>query len=199
MKVRMGVDLDGCLADFNYGYINLSNSMLDQKLPPSGPAYPNTWHYSRAAGIPMEDETKVWDRIKSSINFWRDLPAHEGTRRFLEDLREQWNWEVYFITNRMGNAPKRQTEQWLHSFGYDHPTVLISVEGVKGKLCHALDLTHYIDDKPENIRDVLNDSPITKPVMLRKPWNRGVNLSVPTIEVMEEYITIVQGDEVKVG
>lgn len=171
--------------------------MLQLKLPPVGPAYPNTWYYARAAGVSKEDEIKTWDAIKASQKFWRDLPAYPGTRSFLETLREQWYWEVYFITNRMGMAPKRQTETWLNSYGYNHPTVLISVDKAKGKICQALDLTHYIDDKPENVLDVLRDSPTTNITLMRRPWNTGMTRieNVPVVNDANEFLQLVQESE----
>ena len=84
--------------------------------------------------------------------------------------------EVYYITDRIGIDVKRQTKMWLiehlNYLGRAHtePTVLIT-KGSKGPIVRGLALDAYIDDKFENVRDVVADSPTTRMYYLHKRYN----------------------------
>lgn len=79
--------------------------------------------------------------------------------------------EIYFITNRMGQYPKRQTELWLSQHLGFSPTVLISPH--KGQVCAALHLDYYVDDKPSNVDDVIAEAPNTTVFMQDRAYNRS--------------------------
>lgn len=156
--LRLGLDIDGCLADFNTGFIALIKQMTGIQLPVVSSTYPDVWNYHRAGGVTKEQDAVLWAKIKFS-SFWQDLPALPGTAAALRNLA---NWrtaghEIYFITSRPGQLAKYQTEEWLKVIGFSIPTVLIAdSEAAKGDLARGLNLDAFIDDKPENCAAVLN-------------------------------------------
>ncbi len=183
---RVGIDVDGIVADFNSKYKILIESNTDIRLPDVSDYYPNTWNYDVAAGLDPVKRKELWGLIKKSASFWRELPPYPETGEFLYHLENYIDGDVYFITNRPGASAKTQTELWLDRMGFYEPTVLISEE--KGLCAKALNLTHYIDDKNENCADVLEKSPTTSTYMLARPWNQ----EIPGVPRIKSVITFLQ-------
>lgn len=186
----VGVDVDGILADFNTGYIQLLGKIAPEvKFPPVGDTYPDTWNYHLAAGVTKEQNRKSWDWIRDDKRFWFELNPYEGAVQFLVWLKGfSRNNDVYFITNRSGSTAKFQTERWLHKAGYPEPTVLLSQ--FKATTCNALEVDYYVDDKNENCKDVWTNARKTKCYMLRRPWNSPQE-TVPVIDRLVEFQTII--------
>lgn len=194
IKLRLGVDVDGILADFNIPYKALiEKNHPSIKLPDIGDSYPNTWNYERAAGLLSADVSELWRQIKTDDRFWLTIPPYTETDEAmgrLEDL-ENCGADIYFITSRVGDTAKYQTEQWLDFHGFFEPTVLISSE--KGMCCRALNLTHYIDDKNENCTDVRDTAPGTAVTMLKRPWNTPQE-GVPVVNSVIDWLESVDRD-----
>lgn len=169
--MRIGLDIDGVLADFNAGFIQRCKEVTgEDKFPPN--YIPHTWNYPQALGYSEAQVSAVWENIKRDPMFWAKLPAYAHTDDFLHALCDQtWNeHDVYFVTSRLGLRSKLQTEDWLDAHFYPFATVLISSK--KGASALALDLEIYIDDKTENCEDVKQFSNADV-FMLARPWNEN--------------------------
>lgn len=193
-KARLGIDIDGVLANFNESFRELIHTHTDVRLPAFTDTYPDMWDYHKQAGVGSTDNTRLWNIIKESNTFWKNLPTYPETYDFL-----QWaSWlpshvDVYFITSRPGHTAKAQTELWLTNNGWaeDFPqTVIISWK--KGLMADALDLTHFIDDKNENVMDVLTNGPIKcDTYMLARPWNQQLPATT-RIESLTNFRQVVE-------
>jgi 5'(3')-deoxyribonucleotidase len=171
----IGFDVDGVLADFNSAFITRVVQVTGKDLFPPRPFDIPTWNYPEHYGYSKEDTTAVWNDIKADPSFWSSLNAYAEVVpiiRWASKLAEYGQADVYFITNRMGQSPKAQTELWLSARGVDSPTVLISES--KGLCAKALKLDIYVDDKNENCADVATQSPFTTVFMQAQPWNKEV-------------------------
>jgi hypothetical protein len=195
-KLKLGIDIDGVLANFNLSFRELVHEHTDVRLPEISDTYPDAWDYHERAGVKWKDDDKLWDVIKNSPTFWKDVPAYPDASRFLEWLA--WlpsEVDVYFVTSRPGLTAKAQTEVWLerNGWGYDcHPTVLISSE--KGAVANALELTHFIDDRNENCLDIYMDAPDgIHNYMLARPWNQKI-FGVPRLDSLDAFRQIVESD-----
>ena len=187
----VGVDVDGVVAAFNPGYIALVKEMTGVELPPESDTYPDTWYYPQAAGVTKEQDKELWKHIRFSKDFWFNLKPYPDAVGVL--VRLKWlGADIYFVTQRVGDAAKRQTERWLHKSGFPEPTVLVT--GSKGAVCKALSITHYIDDKIENCEDVRDTSPNTKGYMLKRPWNKPVD-GVPVLNSLDEFMNVLALDK----
>ncbi len=179
--MRIALDVDGCLANFNQAFRQRLAAVTNR--PDPKPDWePTQWDYPALLGYGPKDTVDAWDSIKQDSRFWASLPAYPGTRQFLEWLWKEVsasNWtqgtshEVLFLTDRTGIRAKDQTEDWLHRHGFSgkHPTVLLCNHG-KGEALHALGVTHFLDDRPENVMAAINYAPSCNTYLLVKPWNQ---------------------------
>ena len=181
----VGVDVDGVLACFFKAYEDLTVKVAGVDLFPARyPAVlPPTWDWPEHYGYSAETMKEVWRQIKADTLFWKNLDPLPGAVNFLKKLYST-NHEVYFITDRAGNEPQFQTHWWLQDQGFDEPNVIISRKG-KGSACTALSIELYIDDKGENVLDVMEKSPETRTLLLTYPYNKHIE-GVERIEGLEE-------------
>lgn len=177
--MKLGIDLDGCLVDFNSGYIDLLIKARGEDLfPPdrNDENFPPVWFYEREFGY-GDVEGEVWGQIKESPLFWQNLKPLHNAREALQllDVYTLLNVaDVYFITHRSGRDVKGQSEEWLIRNGVYLPTVLIA--GDKAPIIQALNLDFYIDDKPETITQ-LDGLKFPRHLYLKDaPYNRHVKL-----------------------
>lgn len=168
--MRIGIDIDGILADFYSPYEKLHIQVAgdrfgSQRFPE---VWPQIWDWPSLFGYTEEDTSAVWQLILADPDFWMDLGTLPDFNALSFELMH--HNEVYFITDRRGVSPKRQTECWFASRGWI-PTVLVSAQ--KGLCCKALKLDLYIDDKGENIQAVEAESPDTRAYLLDRPYNQA--------------------------
>lgn len=181
--MRIGIDVDGVLADFNKTFIERVISVTGVDLFPARPFNIRTWNYPESYGYTKEQVDDVWQVIKADRLFWGSLEKYPTTLADLDCLTHRIIVEhddVYFITARPGVEAKYQTEMWIqHRSLYGAatwiPTVLISSH--KGLCAQALDLDIYIDDRWENVAQVngmhwRNEKPRCKTFLMDRPWNQ---------------------------
>lgn len=170
--MTIGLDVDGCFADFNESYIKLVVETSGRDLFPPRPFEIPIWQYPTHYGYTKAEETAVWQVIEASNHFWFDLVGLPGASNALNffDARRRAGDSIYFITSRPGRTAKEQTEDWLRYFGFPNATVLISSE--KGLCARALKLDVYLDDRDVNVANVMTQSPATRTFLLDQPWNR---------------------------
>jgi uncharacterized HAD superfamily protein len=171
--LRIGIDVDGILADFFSAYEELMVEIDGvDRFPARYPAVlPPVWNWPQHYGYSEQVVGEAWRRIKDDPTFWIRLGLLPGAKEFLAQL-DQTDHELYFITDRPGTEPQLQTFAWLEMNGLHAPSVIISRKG-KGVVCDALSIDYYIDDKRENILDVVDKSPTTQVYLLSYPYNNG--------------------------
>ena len=168
--MKVGLDLDGCLANFDQAFIQVLVEVTGKNLFPAG-YRPHCWEFPTSCGYTKEEELSAWRKVWESEDFWAKLAPLPGMQDLLQsELTMNQDHDVYFITQRAGYQVKEQTEVWLMQNGVFPSTVLIS--GKKGLVCEALALDVYIDDKLSNIASVHAYSPKTRAYLLNQPWNQ---------------------------
>lgn len=162
-------DVDGVLANFTDAYHELASDMFDVEIP-SGP--PPTWDWLEET-LGSEKIDRVWNHIKQDRYFWRDLaPLISDTDAERINYLQNNRVDQYFVTSRVGIAPKEQTEVWLrHHLFLEAPTVIVSSR--KADAANALKANYTIDDKAGNVLVVYYNSPPERKVYIYDtPYNR---------------------------
>jgi uncharacterized HAD superfamily protein len=162
--VKIGVDVDGVLADFVSAHRQISRELFGK--PENPDTLPTDWNLSNY-GLTDAEFDAVWERIKATRNFWMSLKPepHAG---FLEMDELEQQHELYFITSRVptkGWSVAQQTSMWLDkNYQLFRPIVIPS--GEKGLLVKALKIDAFIDDNWKNCVDIKQRNPETCRVFL---------------------------------
>jgi uncharacterized HAD superfamily protein len=184
--LRIGIDVDGVLANFTRGYAELIKQTSGRNLLTAEMiARPPSWNWDRDAGYTKEEETAAWGAINESLTFWADLEPLVRPAIFdaLDEIAQEN--DLYFITTRMGQHPKRQTEWWLASHGIQFPTVLVTAQ--KGPVAEGLDLEAFLDDRDKNLYEIQDAIPECKLFVLDYPYNQNVTCA-QRVHSVEEFI-----------
>lgn len=182
MSLRIGIDLDGTLADLSSIYHEYEETMFgastDEPAEDAGdePAQVTDKAKLKAAMLASKQRENVWRAIRQTPNFWTQLkPLEPDAVRELYAATLSRDWEVFFITQRprtAGASVQAQTQRWLIEQGFNTPAVL-TLSGSRGKAAHALDLDFLIDDLPKNCVEVISDSRCRPILILRTPDPRA--------------------------
>ena len=166
-------DMDGVLANFNKAYRQQTNRIVGTSLDPN--EKPEFWD-SVEMQIGSENDARVWNYIKNTDGFWRDLESLAT----IDELERMANLEAtqYFVTSRVGKNPFQETYDWLlYQFGEkveQFPSdwsVLISSR--KADAANALKANYTIDDKAGNVLAVYYNSPPERKVyVFDAPYNQ---------------------------
>lgn len=174
--IRFGLDLDGCLANFNEAFAQMFRER-GYPMPDYHHAFPPIWDYPTRFGVPSDVQREVWQTIATNPTFWRDLEVLPECKRddlfhTLRELESQEHWEFYFLTHRMGVKAMQQSAQWIdREIGLKHPQVLV-VPGSKAALSREMHLDVVYDDMPEALRQYTTvEHPATVYHILR-PYNQ---------------------------
>ena len=146
--LRVGVDVDGVLADFRTAFHALAAQELGRK--------DVTTELSKA------EVERLWKAVARATNWWVDLPAYEPEQiARLYDRARNGRWEVFFLTSRppsSGDSVQLQTQVWLERHGFLMPSVLTAPAGARGELVRALRIDLTLDDHLVNCMEIVGAS-----------------------------------------
>jgi hypothetical protein len=173
-RLRVGVDIDGVLANFVQAYREVCQDITLRELPTEASDWGMTnWNLSK------EDHSLAWRTLSGVNNFHTTVLPYDETSVVGEICQK---CRVFFITTRTatkGLPVEVQTALWLSLYvGVAFPTVLV-VEN-KGEIANALGLDAMIDDKPENLASVGEHSKKTQLYLRDQPWNQDAEQKVKT-------------------
>ena len=192
MTLRLGIDIDGVLADFRTAFHAAAVRCLrhdvddGQDLEALSPLSPG-------------DVRRVWDYIAAAPNWWMDVPAYEPDQiARLYSLMRAGGWEVFFMTKRppsAGDSVQFQTQWWIERFGFYLPSVL-TVPGSRGDIANGLRLDLVIDDQLINCVEVISAS-TTKAVLIQRTSDSALkqqasNRGIGVVSTFAEALTVVE-------
>ncbi len=187
MSLRLGVDVDGVLADFWSAFRDAARECLRRDMAPDTG--------DEKAALSHPDIERIWGHIARTPNWWMRVRAYEPEEiANLYALARSGQWEVCFLTKRptsAGDAVQFQTQWWLEQQGFFLPAV-ITVPGSRGDLANSLRLDLVIDDQFVNCAEVIGAGPSRALLMLRDPnpamqqhaMDRGVGVVSSLAETM---------------
>lgn len=163
MSLRVGIDLDGVVADFRSAFERAASG-ASVTFSHKDPTRPGSDPFS------SRDIKRVWDHIRRTPNWWTGLTPYEPGQiaRFYELTRTN-GWEVVFLTRRpatLGDPVQFQSQWWLEEQGFFYPAV-VTVPGSRGELANALRLDVVVDDQMYNCVDVIGAATAKVLLLLR--------------------------------
>lgn len=191
-KIHVGFDLDGVIADWVQAYTKHSNKRngtpvlkSDSSDIPEFSMYP--WYQSRDEFI---DTFMEWVKQPRAFTNIPDV----STANTMAANKINKSFETTYITAR--NPPLdssdvyMQTRAWLDRRGL---TGRLFINEEKGKLCKAFNIDYYIDDKPENLLDIMKHSPNTVPVLMKRTYQTLEDQQkFPMVSDVTDYHTIIR-------
>jgi hypothetical protein len=158
--LRVGLDVDGVVADFRRAFREAGQRFASSAPPPD--------EGSGHERMNQREVKRTWDAISRTPQWWLGLEPYEpGEIDRVYRLSRERRWEVYFLTTRppsAGETPQFQTQWWLEQQGFKLPSV-ITVPGSRGELANALRLDVIVDDRLQNCMEVIAASQ-TKAIFL---------------------------------
>jgi hypothetical protein len=165
MPLRLGVDVDGVLADFRSAFRTTARKCLGREVV-------SETNGSPPSPLGHGDVEKVWAHIARTSNWWMQLEPYEPAEiARLYAIARASRWEVFFLTKRppsAGDPVQFQTQSWLERQGFYLPAVL-TVPGSRGELANALRLDLVVDDQIINCVEIIGAGPAKTLLMLRDP------------------------------
>jgi hypothetical protein len=192
MPLRIGIDIDGVLADFRSAFHVAARRCLRHDIEDSD-------DLETVGPLSPEDVRRVWEHIAKTQNWWMDVPAYEPDQiARLYSVMRAVGWEVFFMTKRppsAGDSVQFQTQWWIERFGFYLPAVM-TVPGSRGDVANGLRLDMIIDDQLINCVEVISTAPTKAILMLRAAdaaaREHAANRGIGVVSSMSEAITVLE-------
>jgi 5'(3')-deoxyribonucleotidase len=165
--MRIGLDLDGVVYDFNKAYIRILNRLTGSELLNAETFQPQSWHYDSSF---YSDEVceAAW-KMPNVHDLFSEVKPLFGAKDFVRKLRSMGH-DIVVLTTR----PKEVRGLTMNMFQLDFsfwPSFFFSAS-IADKMSVKCDV--YIDDHPDSKAFVVAGKRL---ILMDAPYNR--NLEVP--------------------
>jgi hypothetical protein len=192
MAIRIGIDVDGVLADFRTAFQAAAMRCLRREMDTNEPD-------QTAGALTARDIRRVWEYIEKTQNWWMEVPAYEPEQiARLYAITRASGWEVFFLTKRpssAGDSVQFQTQWWIERFGFYLPAVL-TVPGSRGDIANGLRLDLLVDDQLINCVEVVSSSTAKAVLMLRSAdataRDHATNRGIGVVNTLAEAVTVLE-------
>lgn len=185
--MRIGVDLDGVLADFVRGFRDLALFHFNIDIG----EVPHCWDWWQGK-LSQPQFYQLWNQITKHPEWWTSLnPCLDAPQAFqaLHHWQVHDHADVYIITTRPGARIQWFSQKWINKWAHTPIPVLIAPDArAKGVLAAGLSLTHFVDDKPENVFAVQTQNPRIRACLLNRSWNDQEPGAYTRITRVEELV-----------
>lgn len=170
--MRIGMDIDGVLADFVSPFLQL----LERRggVGPIDPASITDPNFQNHPFLTAEIIYHCMVDASYDPEFWRILAPLPSQSQWQSLNRLRRTHDVAFITHRWVRDTydiKRVTCDWLRQHGIDDPVVHFTQEK-KSQLVNQLAIELFVDDRHENCEDVATQTDATV-MMPHRPYNQS--------------------------
>lgn len=178
--MRLGIDLDGVVADFNSGWISRYNSDFGADVAfdavRSWNAIPSLTHFRHMG------EFWKWAQDHDGHSLFRHLETYNGAVEALWSLARQRH-AVVILTTKPPWAI-HDTFEWIAE--HRLPTREVHILEHKWEV----DCDVYLEDAPHNLVELVKNRPDRTVVRFVRPWNEPVDgaLDVPDWETFTKLV-----------
>jgi 5'(3')-deoxyribonucleotidase len=165
-RLRLGIDLDGVVADFNVGWMERYNRQFGARLHHSQVVMWDGLH--ELTHFPTMEEFWAWAQLGPPTIF-RELPAIEGAIEALTDLAR--DHRIVIISSKFDWAIP-DTLEWLA----EHRLPAREIHFVWDKTRVPCDV--YLEDAPRNLEALVAAHPDALVCRMVRPWNRPLEGAV---------------------
>ena len=192
------MDVDGVLAEYMLPYTTLLAQLSKSHVfTPYGHRDSLTWDPECPSDVGRTEwsmaQSSAQDIIRYRPNWWATLPVLASKADVSAVHKLSYETDLYFVTSRFGDGAKLDTEFWIRHHLEIIPTVIITgITARKGRFASAIDATHMLDDKPQNLMDVQWSSEADGR-LLKMPYNSphsdlGPGAYVESVEEFVEWV-----------
>ena len=179
--MRLGIDLDGVVANFNKGWTDLHNAEFGGRLTPE---MVTAWDGLHSLGG-FDDMAAFWDWARGNgerPSIFRHLDLLPGALETLHRLRGDGHDIVIVTTKPEWAIP--DTLRWIADRGL--PTREVHFAEAK----HEVECDAYLDDAPNVLPDLVEHRPGALVCRFVRPWNDPVAGAVDVTD-WDEFETAV--------
>jgi len=191
VTLRIGIDIDGVLADFRTAFRSAAVQCLRRDV--------DARQEPELTPLSDADVRRVWDYIAKARNWWMDVPPYEPDQiARLYSLTRASGWEVFFMTKRPpsgGDSVQFQTQSWIERYGFYLPAVM-TVPGSRGDVANGLRLDVVLDDQLINCVEVTSAAQ-TKAVLVQRTNDAALkqqasNRGIGVVTTLTEALTVME-------
>ncbi len=192
MSLRIGIDIDGVLADFRSAFHDAARHCLHRDIvDPEDP--------KSAVSLEQKDVRRVWQQVARTPNWWMGLKPYEPEQIVrLYSLTRASGWEIFFLTNRppsAGDTVQFQTQCWLEQIGFYLPAVL-TIPGSRGEVANGLRLDILVDDLYVNCVEVVSASTTKALLVLRHgdeaTGKTAIERGIGVVPTFADAVTVIE-------
>lgn len=180
--MRLGIDLDGVVANFNHGWMDLHGQEFGSELDP---AMVTTWDgLHDVAGFDHMGQFWRWARGRDRPSIFRHLATYPGAMPALGRLRDAGH-EIVILTSKPDWAIS-DTLAWLADV--EMPTREVHLLDDKWRV--ACDV--YLDDSPTVLPQLVANRPTATVGRFVRDWNAPVAGAID-VHAWDEFEDLVAG------
>ena len=157
--MRIGLDVDGVLADVIHAWLSYSNKVRPSILK----SEISDWDFWKRHNINKFD---FYQELSMCWKNWRDIPPTEGN--LSEASRELSKLGTVDIVTARDDSTHYDVKRWLKMHGVAFSNYVGVLEGTEKA---GLDYDVFIDDSPVNAHSMLESGKSV--ILYSQPWNLG--------------------------